>query len=119
VPKSGPDGNDLGCLSPLEVAVPLATYTGWNLRRREIGAEGMLANLLGSYIPFARTEEERKKSGDPRPSIEKRYGSYEAFRKKWQAEGDRLVKRRYLLKEDVERLAAHLKGARKVFGEEK
>src|SRR5262249_43070589 len=29
VPKSGPDGNDLGTLLPPEVAVPLATHTGW------------------------------------------------------------------------------------------
>src|SRR5262249_2932269 len=42
VPKSGPDGNDLGTLLPAEVAVPLATYTGWNLRRREVGAEAQL-----------------------------------------------------------------------------
>src|SRR5262249_53773269 len=43
VAKSGPDGNDLGCLLPAEVAVPLATYTGWNLRRKDVGADGMLA----------------------------------------------------------------------------
>ena len=49
------DGNDLGTLLPAEVAVPLATYTGWNLRRREAGAEGMLASLAGSYLPFPRT----------------------------------------------------------------
>lgn len=34
VPKSGPDGNELGCLLPPEVAAPVATYTGWNVRSR-------------------------------------------------------------------------------------
>ena len=52
VPRCGPDGNDLGTLLPAEVAVPLATYTGWNLRRRDVGAEGMLASLSGSWLPF-------------------------------------------------------------------
>src|SRR4029079_6465179 len=73
VPRSGPDGNDQGCLSPLEVAVPLATYTGWHLRRRDAGAEGLLASLLGSYIPLPATEAACKETGDPRPSLQKRY----------------------------------------------
>ena len=63
VPKSDRDGNDTGTLLPVEVAVPLATYTGWNLRRRDAGAEGMLVSLAGSYIPFARTKEERMCGG--------------------------------------------------------
>jgi hypothetical protein len=119
VPKSGPDGNDLGCLSPLEVAVPLATYTGWNLRNREVGAEGMLASLLGSYIPLPATEEARKKTGDPRESIEKRYGSFDGYRKRWMAARDLMVKQRYLLKEDADRLTAELEQARALFPQEK
>src|SRR5262249_11059306 len=47
VPKSAPDGNDLGTLLAPEVAVPLATYTGWNLRRKGVGAEEELASLIG------------------------------------------------------------------------
>src|SRR6202041_1727980 len=103
VPKSGPDGNDLGTLLPPEVAVPLATYTGWNLRRRDVGAEAMLANLAGSYIPFARTAEERQKLGDPRPSIAERYASFDTYRKQFAAHCEEMVKARYLLKEDAER----------------
>src|SRR5262249_49476890 len=88
VPKTGPAGNDLGTLLPLEVAVPLATYTGWNLRKREVGAEGMLLTLTGSFIPFPKTEAERDKTGDPRPSIEKRYGSFEAYLKQFRGRCD-------------------------------
>jgi hypothetical protein len=106
VPKSGPDGNDLGCLLPAEVAVPLATYTGWNLRRREAGAEAMLVSLSGSFIPFPRTKAERQASGDPRESIEERYGSFDEYRRRFAAACEDLVKRRYLLKEDAERLLA-------------
>ncbi len=115
VPRSGEDGNDRGCLLPVEVAVPLATYTGWNLRRRDVGAEAMLASLAGSYVPFTATEAARKAAGDPRPSVEKRYGSFAAYRKQWQAESDRLLKGRYLLKEDVERLAAEVEKTRGLF----
>lgn len=115
VPKSDADGNDLGTLLPVEVRVPLATYTGWNLRRRDVGAEGMLASLVGSYVPFPRTEAERTKSGDPRVSIVERYGSFEGYKKRWQEARDELVKGRYLLPEDAERLETKLNEARGAF----
>ncbi len=115
VPKSGPDGNDLGTLLPPEVAVPLATYTGWNLRRRDVGAEGMLAGLMGSFLPFPRTRAEREAKGDPRPSLEERYGNFEEYHKQFAAVCDDLVKRRYLLKEDAERLVASREKLRALF----
>jgi hypothetical protein len=105
-PKSGPDGNDLGTLLPPEVAVPLATYTGWNLRHRDFGAEGELVSLAGSYIPFPRTKAERRSTGDPRPSIEERYGTFAAYRSQFAATCAALVKQGYLLNEDAERLIA-------------
>jgi hypothetical protein len=119
VPKSAPDGNDLGTLLPLEVAVPLATYTGWNLRNRSIGAEAMLASLIGSYIPLPPTEAERRATGDPRLSIEKRYGSLAGYRKQWESARDDLVKRRYLLAEDAERQTKVLEKVRARFPGEK
>lgn len=119
VPRSGPDGNDRGTLLPPEVAVPLATYTGWNLRRREFGAEGMLVNLTGSYIPFARTKAERQKVGDPRLSIEEVYGSFAEYQKRFDAHCEEMVNKRYLLKEDAERLAKGRARLRELFPEEK
>ena len=85
VPKSGADGNDLGTLLPPEVAVPLATYTGWNLRRRDAGAEGMLASLLGSYIPFAEDPGRAAGRGRPAESIEERYGDFDEYRRRFAA----------------------------------
>lgn len=119
VPKSDADGNDLGCLLPPEVAVPLATYTGWNLRGRDAGAEGMLVSLAGSYIPFPRTAEERKASGDPRRSLEERYGNFDKYRALFKAECERLQKKRYLLDEDVARLGREVEKVRKPFDEGK
>jgi hypothetical protein len=115
VPKSGFDGNDLGTLLPPEVGVPLATYTGWNLRRREAGAEGMLASLLGSYIPFSKTRQERLATGDPRESIEERYGTFDEYARRFAAACDELVKARYLLPEDADRLKAGLEKRRGLF----
>ena len=45
-----------------------------------LGADGMLASLLGSYLPFARTRAERQAAGDPRASVEERYGNFAAYR---------------------------------------
>ena len=62
-----------------EVAVPLATYTGWNLFRPESGPEDVLSSMQGSYIPFPLTPSDRERSHDPRPSIEERYQSREHY----------------------------------------
>jgi hypothetical protein len=114
VPKCDADGNDLGTIRPPEVAVPVATFTGWNLRRREVGAEGMLANLLGSYIPLAKTREERDRTGDPRVSIVERYGSFEAYKKRYAAACADLVKQRFLLADEVESLVLRADRAREL-----
>jgi hypothetical protein len=106
VPKCGPDGNELGCLSPPEVAVPVATHTGWNLRRKDVGAEDQLVSLTGSYIPFATTKAQREKSGDPRPSLEERYGTLERYLEVLAAKCRELEQAGYLLPEDVERTVA-------------
>jgi hypothetical protein len=117
VPKCGPDGNELGTLLPPEVAVPLATYTGWNLRRREVGAEGELLTLAGSYFPLPRTRAERLTNGDPRASIEERYGSFEKYRQQFAATCEEMVRKRYLLPEDAERLVKSREQQRKRFAD--
>ncbi len=81
VPLPDADGNDLGGIRLPEIAAPLGTYTGWNLRRPEVGAPKKLARWSGSFVPFARTEAKRRASDDPRTSLEARYRSrtdYEA-----------------------------------------
>jgi len=119
VPKSGPDGNDLGTLLPAEVAVPVATYTGWNLRRRDVGAEDMLASLMGSYLPFARTMAEAKATGDPRPVLETRYGSFAEYKRRLGAQCGDMVKQRYLLQEDAKRILAAVEKRKALFATEK
>jgi len=106
VPKVDADGNEVGCLLPAEVAVPLATHTGWNLRSAEAGAEDALLALRGSYIPFPVTKAERTDAGDPRLSLEERYGNLEGYLAKLEAQCRALESAGYLLREDVERLLA-------------
>src|SRR5262249_60405326 len=66
------DGNEVAGIRLPPIAVPLATHTGWNLYRPQ---PDTLCDLAGSYIPFAKTKAEREAIGDPRPSLEERYGS--------------------------------------------
>jgi len=119
VPRSGSDGNDLGSLLPAEVAVPVATFTGWNLRRRDVGAEDQLLSLAGSYIPLPQSDAEAKKSGDPRTSLEKRYGSFAAYKRALEKRCDEMVQSHYLLREDADRIVAAADRRKDLFGGEK
>lgn len=101
VPQSDADGNDLGGVRLPELQVPLATYTGWNLRDPSIGAPDQRVSFLGSWIPLAKTAEERKKSGDPRPSIAERYASQEEYMGKFEQAAKKLIEQRFLLQEDL------------------
>jgi hypothetical protein len=101
VPQSDADGNDMGGVRLPELQVPLATYTGWNLRHSSIGAPEQRVSFLGSWIPLAKTAEERKKSGDPRLSIAERYASREDYMTKFEQAAKKLIEQRFLLQEDL------------------
>jgi hypothetical protein len=75
-------------------------------------AEDELAGLLGSFIPFARTKAERRKSGDPRLSLEERYKDREEYVQQVSRAARILVEKRYLLPEDAERLIAEARKQR-------
>jgi hypothetical protein len=94
----------------------LATYTGWNFRSSRIGGTDQLVSLLGSYIPFAQTKAERDAKHDPRPSIEERYTSRDAYMDRINKAAAALVKDGYLLTEDApavsKRAADHWEWAR-------
>jgi hypothetical protein len=101
VPQSDADGNDLGGVRLPELQVPLATYTGWNLRDPSIGAPEQRVSFLGSWIPLPRTAEARKRAGDPRPSIAERYASREEYMSEFEQAAKTLVEQRFLLQEDL------------------
>jgi hypothetical protein len=106
VPQVNSDGNETAGIRLPEQMVPLATYTGWNLRDPKIGAPDVIYNMVGSFIPFSRTKAEREATGDPRLSIEERYKDKEEYLRKVKQVAQELTGSRFLLKEDVEKVGA-------------
>lgn len=96
------DGNEIAGIRPPELLAPLATFTGWNPRHPEQGAPGDLMQMMGSTVPFARTWDERARTGDARPSIEERYATREDYLHHVRERVQSLVAARYVLAEDVE-----------------
>jgi len=101
VPQVDADGNELAGIRLPDVAVPLATYTGWNFRSAATGATTDLVSLLGSSIAFPATRAIREASRDPRRSIEERYASRDEYLTKVRDAADALVAKGYLLIDDV------------------
>ena len=105
VPKVDRDGNDIEGIRLPGVSVPIGTYTGWNLRPHGL-AEDELAGLLGSFVPFAKTKAERRKTGDPRLSLAERYKDQADYVQQVSRAARILIEERYLLPEDAERMIA-------------
>jgi len=81
-----------------DVAVPLATYTGWAPRAGSQANDGCESS--GQFIPFPKTEQDRKTSGDPRRSVLERYPTYGSYYTKVSDTLSDLQHRRLLLPED-------------------
>jgi hypothetical protein len=92
------DGNEVAGIRLPSIAVPLGTYTGWNVYKAQ---PGELADRDGSLIPFARTRAERTAIGDPRSSLEERYGSRAAYVERVREAAAALVAERLLLPADA------------------
>ncbi|MBI2157936.1 MAG: hypothetical protein HYU26_13690 [Candidatus Rokubacteria bacterium] len=95
------DGNEVAGIRLPELAVPLATHTGWNLRHPDIGGAEQLLVFAGATLPFPRTRAEREAAGDPRPSLEERYASRDEYLRRVREAARALGAERYLLEEDV------------------
>lgn len=101
VPQVDRDGNETAGIRMPEIQAPLATYTGWNLRDARIGAPAEFFNMTGSFFPLARTKAERERNGDPRPSIEERYASKQAYLGKISEAARALADSGYILPRDI------------------
>jgi hypothetical protein len=101
VPTTDRDGHDVAGIRTVDIAAPLGTSTGWNLYAA--GARGRdLCALTGSFFGFARTRAERLDSGDPRLSLEERYGDHAGYVEAVRHAADNLVDDRLLLREDAD-----------------
>lgn len=96
------DGNEAGGVRLPDIAVPLATYTGWNEYKPPYPA-GEIADRDGSCLPFAPDKAAREGSADPRLSIAERYRSGPDYVAKVQAVVAALLADRLILAEDAEK----------------
>jgi hypothetical protein len=102
VPRTDADGNELAGVRFPDVAVPLATYTGYGFRATGFAGPD-LCDAFGQMIPFKQTRAEREAAGDPRPSIQERYPSHADYVNKVTAVARGLLKDGFMLQEDVDR----------------
>src|SRR4029077_15588139 len=78
VPRADSDGMAIAGIHMLPLAVPKATYTGWNPRAEGYGA-GTLFPLQGAVVPFAASRAEREAAKDLRLSVAERYPDNAAY----------------------------------------
>ncbi|CAN5208506.1 hypothetical protein BH24PSE2_BH24PSE2_01980 [soil metagenome] len=103
VPQVDEIGNELGGIRNVAIAVPLATYLPWSLRRGLANPDEMM-DFRGTFIPLPVTDNEAKLTADPRPSVESLYPNREVYLEDISAAARALVERGYLLEQDVERV---------------
>ena len=94
------DGNMVDGVRHPNLAAPIGTHTGWNLRRDGFGEGGQCAGT-GSFVPFASDRAERDALGDPRPSLAERYPTRAEYVRMVTHVADDLVRDRLLLPHDA------------------
>ena len=107
VPQVDTDGIDLGGIRLPEVAVPLGTFTGWNLRAPITGAPEQMASMVGSLFPFPHNKAERERTHDPRTSIEERYADRADYMRRVASVVNSLIAQRFLLERDRAHVLEH------------
>jgi len=101
VPQVDADGNGVAGIRMPELAVPLATYTGWNLFNDRSGPTDVLSSMQGSYVPLPRNAAERARTGDPRAVVDDRYRDKDHYLGLVTKAAQDLIDRGYLLAEDL------------------
>jgi len=90
VPRVDADGNEIGGVPTVQRDAPLATYLGWNITAgpNDKGFNtaspqpfhaGQVCNYVGGMVPFAIHKADRLAAGDPRLSLEERYGNHDGY----------------------------------------
>jgi hypothetical protein len=102
VPQVDADGNDIGGVRLPEIAVPLGTFTGWNIRLPQLASLGYLSGLFGSFEPFPKATADRERTADGRKSIAERYASRQDYLDQVKRAAQELVRQRLMLAADVD-----------------
>jgi hypothetical protein len=114
VPRVNKDGNELGGVPTVQVDAPLGTYLGWNITAGpgDVGYDGrpfhagQLCNYVGGMVPFFKTKAQRLAAGDPRLSLEERYGTHDGYVAAVTKAANRAFHKGYLLAADRDALIA-------------
>jgi alpha/beta hydrolase family protein len=114
VPRVDKDGNELGGVPTVQRDAPLGTYLGWNITAGpgDVGYDGrpfhagQVCNYVGGMVPFFKTREQRLAAGDPRLSLEERYGTHARYVAAVTAAANNAFNKGYLLAEDRDALIA-------------
>jgi hypothetical protein len=106
VPQVDADGNDKAGIRSIDVAAGKGTNTGWNYTNKpgitDLAGAPAVPGLVGAYFPYAKTQAERLTSGDPRLSLEERYGTQAGYVAAVTAAANDLVTRRFMLRADAD-----------------
>ena len=122
--KVNKDGNeDVTGLPTVLGEASLGTYVGWNLATtgwygpntsNGLGSAGQVfagAGNSGGYWPFWDTKANRKAAGDPRPSLQERYGTLAGYVCVVTAAANAAVQERFLLASDAQTLISNAKAS--------
>jgi hypothetical protein len=104
-PTVDSDGNEYGGLPVVLLDAPLGTYLGWNVTAAGFH-QGQICNYVGGMLPFARTAAERQANGDPRRSLQERYGDHAGYVAAVAKAAARAVAEGFLLEADAAALTA-------------
>lgn len=105
VPRVDADGNELGGVPVVLRDAPLGTYLGWNITAAGFHKD-QNCDYTGGMIPFFRTRAQRLAAGDPRLSLEERYGDHAGYVKAVTRAADAALAKGFLLPADHDALIA-------------
>jgi len=103
VPHVNQDGNeDVGSVPSVLFQAPLGTYVGWNIIPPGTFYAGQQVQLAGGFWPFQQTKAARTTAGDPRRSLEERYGSHAGYVCVVTAASNKAIREGFLLVADAQ-----------------
>ena len=96
------DGNEVAGIQMPDISVPVGTHTGWNPRDPSTGAPDQIVSMVGFTNYFPSTGKHFRPHDDLRNSNNDRYLSKENYLEMVSKAAEKLVKERYLIKEDID-----------------
>ena len=96
------DGNEVAGIRMPDISVPVGTHTGWNPRDPSTGAPDQIISMVGFTNYFPATGKSFRSHNDLRNSNNDRYLSKENYLERVSKAAEKLVKERYLIREDID-----------------